>query len=279
MTRLLVLLVMAVAVLGSPVQARAAEACTGDVFCDVDGNDELDAIVGRVLIPADGFEGDPGIRQEAATCDGCAWAITPSCSGNDEETQNGCNGFISRCPAPSLRYDVLRRRAGETGFTYVGSTCVYPGTPLTVDALTPQVRDHFIDLLPGQAPSFQPAGGALVNVPALFAAGQPASIGQNTFDLAGFEVVVTADARWTWDFGDGTRSTYDRPGGPYPNDDVSHTYRTSDDRRVVVTTTWGGTFVVDGLGPFPIAGPPVTQVSPPIVLVVRGARSELVEGG
>ena len=60
---------------------------------------------------------------------------------------------------------------------------------------------------------------------------------------------------------------------------MSHTYTSSEDRSVVVTTTWEGTFMVDGLGPFPIAGPPVTQVSPPIAVVVRGARSELVDGG
>ena len=178
---------------------------------------------------------------------------------------------------PALRH--LRRRPGETGFTYVGSTCIAPGAPLTVDAITPRVRDHFLDLLPDQHPSVQPAGGALVNVPSLFAAGQPGSIGRDTFDLAGFRVEVTAGARWTWDFGDGSRGTYDRPGGPYPNQDVTHTYTTTEDRTVVLTTTWNGAFLVDGLGPFTIAGPPVTQVSGPIALPVRAARSELVDGG
>jgi hypothetical protein len=256
----------------------AAECAIG-IVCDAYTNDDLDAIEGRVLIPAAGFEGDPGVRQEAASCEGCAWAITPSCDGNDEETQNGCTGFVTLCPPPSLRYDILRRRPGEVGFAYVGSTCITPGAPLTVDAITPLVRDHFLDLLPPQEPSFQPAAGALVNVPAIFAAGQPSSIGRETFDLAGFAVEVTAGARWTWDFGDGARSTYERPGGPYPNLDVTHTYATSEDRVVVVTTTWDGTFLVDGLGPFVIGGQPVTQVSQPIALVVRGARSELVDAG
>jgi hypothetical protein len=256
--------------------ARADECRSYD--CDVVGNDELKAIEGRVLIPAQGYEGDPGIRREAATCDGCAWALTPSCAGNDENTQNGCAATVTLCPPPALRYDILRRRPGEAAFVFVGSTCIAPGTPLTVDDLTPRVRDHFLDLLPDQQPTFQPAAGALVNVPALFAAGQPRTIGRDTFDLAGFTVVLTADARWTWDFGDGSTQTYDLPGGPYPNDDVAHTYVDSQDRSVVVTTTWEGEFLVDGLGPFPVTGPPVSQVSPPILVPVRGARSELVAG-
>jgi hypothetical protein len=135
-----------------------------------------------------------------------------------------------------------------------------------------------LDRLPAQDPSFQPAAGALVNVPAIFAVGQPATIGEDTFDLAGMQVDVTARARWTWDFGDGTSETFTRPGGGYPNTDVTHTYTTSDDRSVVVTTTWEGTYVVDGLGPFAVDGPPVTQVSAPIALPVRQAESELVSG-
>ena len=280
MRRLLGCLVTATLLFSFLVQLAPAQAgeC-GLATCDVVGDDQADAIEGRVLIPGEGFDGDPGIRREAATCDGCAWALTPSCWGNDETDQNGCTAVVAACPAPALRYDILRRRPGETDFVYVGSTCIQPGSPLTVAELTPRVRDQFLDLLPPQDPSMQPAAGALVNVPALFAAGQPGSIGRDTFDLAGFAVVLTARARWTWDFGDGSRRTYDRPGGPYPNDDVSHTYLTTADREVVVTTTWDGEFTVDGLGPFPVAGPPVTQVSPPLDVVVRGARSELVSGG
>ncbi len=231
-----------------------------------------------MLIPAAGYEGDPGIRRQAASCDGCAWALTPSCAGNDEVIDNGCAATVTLCPAPALRYDILRRLPGEVAFTFVGSTCIRPGAPLTVDAILPAVRDHFIDRLPDAHPQFQPAAGALAQVPAIFAAGQPGTIGRDTFDLAGFTVVLTADATWTWDFGDGHSQTYDRPGGAYPNDDVTHTYTSSEDRTVVLTTTWAGEFLVDGLGPFEVAGAPVTQVSAPLELPVRAAHSELVSG-
>ncbi len=268
-------LLIPIQVVGAAVNA-VADVCEGGVTCDAFGNDDLDGIVGRILIPAAGFEGDPQVRSEAIQCVGCQWALTPSCFGNDEQIDNGCRRAVTLCPSPALRYDILRRRPGETAFVWVGATCIAPGAPRTVDELIPRVRARFLDLLPVQQPTFQPAAGGLVNVPVVFAAGQPGTIGRDTFDLAGMSVVVTAEAQWAWDFGDGPRELFDRPGGAFPNMDVTHTYVTAEPRDVRLTTTWDGDFSVDGLGPFPLSGPPVTQVSPVMPVTIRTAWSELV---
>ncbi len=181
------------------------------------------------------------------------------------------------CPAGSIRLAIFLRRPGEAAFQQVGSFCQRPGQPLTPGQLIPDVRDRFIELLPPQSPSYQPATGTLVNLPTVFAAGQPAAIGQKQFDLAGFTIVITASATWLWQFGDGTSGVFDSPGGPYPDMSVSHSYRAAGTPQVVLTTTWDGEFTVDGLGPFPVAGPPVTQ-STPLQLTVREAHAQLVAG-
>jgi hypothetical protein len=171
------------------------------------------------------------------------------------------------------------RREGNSDWVNVGSACFRPGAPRTVGEITPRVRDKFIDLLPKQHPSFQPAAGGLVNVPVVFAAGQAGDLDHPSFDLAGFRVTLDVKATWTWDFDDGAPQTFTKPGGAYPDTDVTHTYVTSQDRKVRVTTTWTGTFTVDDLGPFDITGAAVTQVSAPLALPIRQAPAELVADG
>lgn len=251
MRRACLLLLMVLVILAArPVIASADPPIPCGVFCSVDGNDPKDAIEGAILIPADGYDGAPGLRVEGATCVGCSWQIAPWCIAASPGGEEICMGAATACPVGSLRYALFLRRPGEPAYSRVGSFCRNPGQPLTPGQLIPEVRDRFIDLLPPQAPSYQPANGALVNLAAVFAAGQPPSIGTHTFDLAGFEIVLTASASWRWDFADGPPQVFTVPGGAYPNTSVSHVYRTAGARQVSVTTTWDGDFLVDGLGPF-----------------------------
>lgn len=247
------------------------------MLCTVVGNDEFDVVEGAILIPAAGFVGDPALRGQAASCPGCSWQLAPWCKFTEPGGTAACLGAVIACPAGSIRLAIFLRRPGEAAFQQVGSFCQRPGQPLTPGQLIPDVRDRFIELLPPQSPSYQPATGTLVNLPTVFAAGQPAAIGQKQFDLAGFTIVITASATWLWQFGDGTSGVFDSPGGPYPDMSVSHSYRAAGTPQVVLTTTWDGEFTVDGLGPFPVAGPPVTQ-STPLQLTVREAHAQLVAG-
>ena len=126
-----------------------------------------------------------------------------------------------------------------------------------------RVRDVVVTYLPDAAPSFQPAQGGLVNLPTIFAAGEPESVTTEPFQVLGFTVVVTATAHWDWTFDRGVEQGFDKPGGAYPNDDVSYTYASAGDRDVSLTTTWDATFTIDGGGPYTVPAPAITKTVGP----------------
>ena len=161
----------------------------------------------------------------------------------------------------------------------MGTVCRQAADPLpTVAEVGRVVRDRVVTYLPDAAPSFQPAAGGLVNLPTLFAAGEPASITTEPFQVLGFEVVVTANARWEWQFGQGDAQPFATPGGAYPNDDVSFTYLDTSTRQVTVTTYWDASFTVDGQGPYPVPGAEIAKTAAALDVPVREAASELVGG-
>ena len=133
----------------------------------------------------------------------------------------------------------------------------------------------FVKYLPAMRPSFQPAGRGIVNIPVLFAAGQPETIGRPAFALGGFRVELEARASWRWDFGDGTSGVFTVPGGGWPDTSVAHTYLRQADCQVNVTATWVGQFWVDGAGPFEVTGPDITQTAP-LTVPVKEAHAILI---
>ena len=70
------------------------------------------------------------------------------------------------------------------------------------------VRERVVTLLPDADPSFQPVDGGIVNLPTIFAAGEPESVETEPFDVLGFTVTVTATARWEWTFEPGTTQEF-----------------------------------------------------------------------
>ena len=231
---------------------------------------------GGLLLPADSFDGSAVDRADVASCQDCQWALVPVCK-RDGVGNVGCGPAATSCPVGERRMVVLMRRPPSVTWTVVGSVCV-SGAPLTVDDLAEQLTDVVIERVPALDPSFQPAGGTLVNLPTLFASGQPERIDTRSFDLVGFAIVLDARATWHWQFGDGTDLVTDQSGGAWPDRSVSHTYARPGSVDVRVTSQWQGWFTVDGLGPFPVAGVPVEQTSGPIPVTVFEARAVLVAG-
>jgi len=254
-----------------------AVASTGcpEFGCTVSGDNNSDAIRGALFIPSRGFHGDPGARRAASECPDCLWRMAPDCGQTQADPLILCANAARGCPLGEVRMRIDRWQPGDPGFRPVASVCMGVRTPLTPAAVLPAVRDAFVELLPPQGPSFQPAAGGLVQVPTLFAAGQPPALGPVPLDLGPYPIEVEAEARWTWAFGDGAEQRFTVPGGAWPDTSVSHTYRTPGARAATVTTTWTGTYLLDGLGPFPITGPPVTQQAT-LDVPVREARSQLV---
>jgi len=258
--------------------SAADEPCTG-ADCDVVADPEDAEYVGTggLLLPSDSFSGSSDDRAAAATCEGCRWALLPMCRDGTGGGVN-CTPAATSCPPGEFRRIVLLLRPGASDWEEIGLVCLAPTDPLTVDDMGAELSEVVVEAVPPLSPSFQPRGGTLVQLPAIFASGQPATLGRREFSLVGFDIVLQGRANWTWAFGDGAEVTTEDPGGAWPNEAVAHTYEAAGDYPVVVTTEWRAWFTVDGLGPFPVAGPPVVQVGDPLTLVVSEARAELIAG-
>jgi hypothetical protein len=112
--------------------------------------------------------------------------------------------------------------------------------------------------LPALTAVEQPPGTALTGLPVVFHADGPTS---QTFELAirGWAVSITATATtFTWHTGDGTDLTTTSPGAPWPDTTVTHTYR-SGTYTSSLTTTWTGSFRLDGGPPTAVPGSTTTD--------------------
>jgi hypothetical protein len=213
-----------------------------------------------------------------ATCTDCQWTVSPACLANGPNDDALCMMAVSSCPRPAIMTRVYLRH-GTGPWQLIDTICLGPGQrPTPVADVSEIVRERVVNYLPDAAPSFQPAQGGLVNLPTIFAAGEPASIQTESFDVLGFTVVVTAKARWEWTFDHGVTKPFGKPGGAYPNDDVTYTYSDAGGREVSVTTYWDASFTLDGDGPFQVPGGEISKTAGPITVPVRQAKSELVGG-
>ncbi len=225
--------------------------------------------------------GDSTLGKTAAAnadCTDCEWSLAPVCLQNGPGDDAMCLNAASACPPPAIFFRVYLRH-GTGPWQVVDSICLGPGeAPVPAADVARAVREVVLSYLPDAAPSFQPAQGGLVNLPTIFASGEPSSVTTDPFGVLGFTVVVTATAHWDWQFDHGVEQGFDRPGGTYPNDEVSYTYATPGDRQVSLTTTWDATFTIDGSGAYAVPGPAITKTVGPLAVPVREAHSTLVGG-
>ena len=254
-----------------------------DVGCIHTGGDQED---GSVVTTGVNFPGaEPGsdvfkASQKNKACKDCEWSVVPACSVNGP-TEAGvlCMGAVATCTDPAqIRYRVYMRQGGGP-WEVQGTVCLGPNDrPPTVADVGQEIRTRVVNYLPDAEPSFQPAQGGIVNLPTVFAAGEPESIRTEPFDVLGFTVVVTAKARWEWAFDDGVIEEFAKPGGAYPDMSVAYTYADPGAREVSVTTFWRAEFTVDGEGPFQVPGAELSKTAGPLPVPVREARSELIGG-
>jgi hypothetical protein len=127
--------------------------------------------------------------------------------------------------------------------------------------------------LPQLTTQQQPPGNALVGLPVIFFTDSPTTQ-TFTVDIRGFAVVINATAKqFDWHTGDGSTVTSADPGSPYPNQTVTHDYK-SGTYTAYVTTTWGATFSVDGGASVDVPGTTTTD-GPPVTFAVLQARAVL----
>ena len=119
----------------------------------------------------------------------------------------------------------------------------------------------------------QPPGNGLVGLPVIFYSDSPLTQ-TFTLDIRGFTVDIVAGATsFTWHTGDGADVTSTDPGAPYPDQTVTHEYR-SGTYTASLTTTWGATFSVNGGASVAVPGTTTTD-GPPVTFTVLQARPVL----
>ena len=218
--------------------------------------------------PGNALPGEP-------TCPQCQYVFTPSCQGGPDESA-ACGNATTSCSQPDeILMRVYRRQPPNPDWELIGTVCRGPSNDRGGPSIGELVRREVQDLFDKPRPSYQPVRGAIVNLPTLFASGQPARYEGEPHDLAGFTVQVFATATWEWTFEPGVTRTFDQPGGPYPNYSVAHTYEDTGTYEVELVTNWSAEYTVNGEGPFPVPGGPITQTAE-LTVDVREARAVLV---
>lgn len=133
--------------------------------------------------------------------------------------------------------------------------------PPTYEEIVAWASSEYLRLPLDPSPiSYQPDGTwAAVNLDFIVYTDAEAQVFQR--DLLGMDITFTATpVHYSWDFGDGSPPlATSSPGNPYPRQDVAHVYSSAHDGvTVAVSTTWQGSFQIDGGPPIPVPGAAVT---------------------
>lgn len=223
------------------------------------------------------------------------YQLSDPCVVNDRENGACRPSDDFECPAPPGRVveDLIveQRRLAITGQDGTTTIDGFPtgdapvGTPVgpwmsegrgcvDITALNPppspgEVFRYFQTLpLPQLPTKQQPPGDGLVGLPVIFFTDGPTTQ-TFTLDIRGFTVDIVATATgFTWRTGDGTDLTTSGPGAPYPDHTISHEYA-SGTYTASLTTTWSGSFSVDGGLSLPVPGSTTTDGAPVTFDVVQ----------
>jgi hypothetical protein len=213
---------------------------------------------------------DSGTRHEAAECANCRWRLSDPCAADG----GPCLAVTRGCAQLASLVRILLSSDGGATWSDRGLVCIPPSGPVTVNDVSAALHQEFERLIPALQPRYEPASGVVTRIPVNFITGQPRGLAPSAHSILGQSVVLRPSVRWSWDFGDGARQEASEPGAPYPAGVLRHAYRQSGSRVARVLTHWSGTFEVDGLGPFPVAGG-IEQAASMEVLVGEG-RAVLV---
>ncbi len=103
------------------------------------------------------------------------------------------------------------------------------------------LSDKLTKLLPTATISHQPTSSALADVAVIYWCNLP-SVFNTKVAIIGEVIDVTMRASFIWSFGDGGFYATTVPGGPYPSQQIMHTYTKPGTYVVTMLATWGGTW-------------------------------------
>lgn len=157
-------------------------------------------------------------------------------------------------------------------------TCIKTSNPIVPAPVVPHVSttppkptvistDEVRRALPHAQPAFQPAAGAVVNLPVIFWSGL-VSPARFSLTVLGHTVEVIMTARFQWSWGDGSSTVTSAVGAPYPNQSLSHTFSQPGHYRVSVVTIWSGLATI-GQTSLQIVGAPIETLDQTEVVVCQ----------
>ncbi|MCL3859487.1 PKD domain-containing protein [Actinotalea sp. K2] len=154
-----------------------------------------------------------------------------------------------------------------------GENCDQTQTPIILSAEDFQR----LPLEPSPITVQPPHGWTLVNIETIVST-QPTPQTLTTTVLETPITVVATPTTYTWDFGDGTPPlvTTD-PGLPWPHHTLAHTYPTTGQYPITLTTTWTGTYQTTPTGPWLTIDGHATTTATTEPLDVLEARTHLVD--
>lgn len=266
-----------------------------------------DGVVGKAIVVANGRG---GVRLVAGGgCPACAWKLVAECnfdksSGGPVHEPDGCNNGSGK-PTCALNTGVagnsFREFFSSTGaapWNYVRNVCLGLGQdPISIESLFAQVKQYVDQLVPA-APrvGMQPNGVAIVNLPALFPAGQPSDPGNQStskvfFASASAPIAINVTVhpqQWTWTISDAQTATVSRDyccryytpdHSPRAEPDyyASYNFSATGSHTATVAVTWNATMTIAGLGTVPVDGS-FTRTSPAYAFTVKQAVSQLESG-
>ena len=167
----------------------------------------------------------------------------------------------------------------QTGWRLLGTQC-FGRPPTVLDTPEPTVTPALVLTalrqigLPAIEARTQPEGKTLVNFDTIFFA-EPETFSR-TITLLGQRVdIEAAPAQFTWIHGDGTSSSTETPGAPYPAKDVVHQYTDAHETvQTRVDVTYQARFSVNG-GNWQAISEPVTISGPTDDLRISEATAVL----
>lgn len=183
-----------------------------------------------------------GTRNEVIRCRGCGWKLTAACVPGPD---NYCDAGIRGCPGLIDHMRVWFQPPGGE-WKEVDRICLTNYAVTTITDLENGIADNFARYVPEQVARCWPTRGAVTNLPLVCQSGQSQSEVNWNISIAGFNVSITTQPSWAWDF-DGSILFTRKPGGPYPITEISHTFSSVGLKAINVTTRWNGNFRVDSL--------------------------------
>jgi hypothetical protein len=254
---LLVPLTLAFAILGGQSQAAGAPQLKGAELEET-GRIARDVVVGPAA------DDRPVAQHASATTDGMVWVGIPVLG-----TMEGDGGELLHCrrtrwvrvdreereavsrQAEADFLDAFARLPELEGHDPNRECAVDPAEDIPPamlrDAVTRTIRDDM------PRPTVEvPPGYALTGMEAYLVTNHQLEYGPVThvvdLGIAELDVTVTATGMTEVDWGDGTVATYHAPGTPWPDGNVTHTYRDTGIVTISVTDIWQVTYRVPALG-------------------------------